>query len=155
MRPHLSTLARTYDATTHASCTPSSRSPQSAHYSTKNALEELLGATGAGGRVSGVVSRGVETARAQELVEEEPTQGLGRARVAREQRALHDLGEIDEREHRAVQVGEVRGEGGLLLAGELFGHPGRWYQRTRRPGVSRGAVATMMRGLRDRDRVAG
>src|SRR5207249_3720482 len=60
--------------------------------------------------------------RRQELVEKEPAQRLRRARVAREERALDDLGKIDEREHRAVEVGDVGGEGGAFLPRELVGH---------------------------------
>src|SRR5256886_16024563 len=43
-------------------------------------------------------------------------------RVPREERALHDLGQVDEREDRAVEVGEVGGEGGAFLPCELVGH---------------------------------
>src|SRR2546422_657456 len=57
-----------------------------------------------------------------ELVEEEAAQRLRRARVPREERALHDLGQVDEREDRAVEVGEVGGEGGAFLPCELVGH---------------------------------
>src|SRR5206468_6840380 len=62
------------------------------------------------------------TAGGAELVEEEPAQRLRRARVAREERALHDLGQVDEREDRAVEVGEIGGEGGAFLPCELVGH---------------------------------
>src|SRR5262249_9086014 len=91
----------------------------------ENALEELLGTPGAGTGVSGVARRSLETARAQELVKEEPAQRLGRPRAAREQRAFHDLGKVDQREHRAVEIREVRSEGGPLLAAPLVGHPAR------------------------------
>jgi catechol 2,3-dioxygenase-like lactoylglutathione lyase family enzyme len=45
-----------------------------------------------------------------ELVEEQPPQRPRVARIAREQRALDRLRQVDEREHRPVQVGEVRRE---------------------------------------------
>ena len=49
-----------------------------------------------------------------ELVEEQPAQRLGRPRVAREQRALHRLRQIDQREDRPVEVREVRRDGARL-----------------------------------------
>ena len=49
-----------------------------------------------------------------ELVEEQPPQGLGRSRVAREQRAFDRFRKIDQREDRAVDVGEIRRERGGL-----------------------------------------
>ena len=45
-----------------------------------------------------------------ELVEEQPPERALVARVAREQRALHGLGQVHEREHRPVEVREVRRE---------------------------------------------
>ena len=53
----------------------------------------------------GLVAGDVEVA--DELVEEQPAQALRAAAVAGEQRALDDLGQVDEGEHRAVEVGEV------------------------------------------------
>src|SRR5207249_9005178 len=47
----------------------------------------------------------------QKLVEEEPAQRLRRARVAREEGALHDLRQADEREDGAIEIREVRREG--------------------------------------------
>ena len=44
---------------------------------------------------------------ADELVEEQAPQALRAAAVAGEQRALDDLGQVDQCEHRAVEVGEV------------------------------------------------
>ena len=102
---------------------------------------------------------------------------LSRARVPREQRALHDLGQVHEREHRAVEVREVRPERRLLLGRELLGdvqHGGprldgglRWYRRpSRLPGTARPrpvAAASDEEAIRRpgrprpraRDRVAG
>ncbi len=56
--------------------------------------------------------------RVGELVEEEPPQRAGIARVAGEQRALHRLRQVDEPEHRPVEVREVRREALALLVGE-------------------------------------
>ena len=39
---------------------------------------------------------------------------------AREQRALHHLGQVDDREHGLVEIGEVRPEDGLLVGAELL-----------------------------------
>ena len=56
--------------------------------------------------------------RVGELLEEQAAQGARVARVAREQRALHRLGQVDEREHRAVEVRDVRREPRALGVGE-------------------------------------
>jgi hypothetical protein len=53
-----------------------------------------------------------------ELLEEEPAHGARVAGVAGEERALDRLREVDEGEDGAVEVGEVRGEEGLLLGAE-------------------------------------
>ena len=58
--------------------------------------------------------------RLGELVEEEPPQRAGIARVAREERALDRLRQVDEPEHRPVEVREVRREALALLVGERF-----------------------------------
>src|SRR2546428_5509144 len=98
----------------------------------EDALVELLGARTASVSKLGILAprRAHDRPRGslfslpgrQELVEEETAQRLRRARVAREERALHDLGQVDEREDRAVEVGEVGGEGGAFLPCELVGH---------------------------------
>src|SRR5215471_1220964 len=123
-RPHSSTLVRMFEAPSHARCTPPSWATESSPYSTNTRSKScsarcasLAGHSAAPGRL--------ETAGAQELVEEEPAERLGRARVAGEERALHDLRQAHEREHRAVEVGHIGLEGDLLVAGELFGHPAR------------------------------
>ena len=56
-----------------------------------------------------------------ELVQEQPPQRLGRARVACEQSPLHDLRQIHQREDGAVEVGEVPREYLALIVGESFG----------------------------------
>ena len=55
-----------------------------------------------------------------ELVEEQPAQRFLRARVAGEQRAFDDLGQVDDREDRPVDVGEVALENGPFLGRELL-----------------------------------
>jgi hypothetical protein len=55
-----------------------------------------------------------------EFVEEQAAERLRRARVSREQRALHDLREVDEREHRTVEVREVMRESSAFLVRELL-----------------------------------
>src|SRR5206468_10943050 len=90
----------------------------------EHALVELLGPSRAGVGVRRAAARGRrEAAGAEEFVDEEAAERLRRARIAREQRAFHDLGQVDEREDGAVEVGDVRRESGPLLRGELFGHP--------------------------------
>ncbi len=81
---------------------------------------ELLGSPEPDGRVDGEIAREVEVA--DELVEEQAPQALGRARIAGEQGALHDLGQVDEREDGRVEVREVRAQHRLLLVGEALGH---------------------------------
>ena len=56
--------------------------------------------------------------RVGELVEEQPPQRSLVARVAREQRALDRLGQVDEREDGLVEVREVRLEAGALGGAE-------------------------------------
>ena len=55
-----------------------------------------------------------------ELVEEEPTDRLGATAVAGEQRSLDDFGQVDESEHRPVDIGEEAGEHRHLVAGEAL-----------------------------------
>ena len=83
----------------------------------EDALEEPLRP----GRADAPCGRRPLHGRVGELVEEQPAERLGRARVAREQRALHDLGKVDEREDRGVDVREVGSEPGPLLRGERLG----------------------------------
>ena len=59
--------------------------------------------------------------RVGELVEEQAAQRARVARVAREERALHRLRQVREREHRAVEVREMRREAGALGGGQLVG----------------------------------
>ena len=70
----------------------------------EDALVELVGAPDAQ-RLLGVpfVADLIE-----KLVEEEPAQRLRRARVAGEQRSLHDLRQVAQREHRSIEIREVR-----------------------------------------------
>src|SRR5919108_5057166 len=56
--------------------------------------------------------------RVGELVEEQAPQRALIARVAGEERALHRLGQVDEREDRAVEVRHVRREARALGVGE-------------------------------------
>ncbi len=59
--------------------------------------------------------------RLRELLQEQPPQRPGIARIAREQRALHGLRQVDEREHRPVQVGHVRRQASPLGSGQIVG----------------------------------
>ena len=80
---------------------------------------ELLGPTQAHGGVDGGVAADVELV--DELVEEQPAQALGRPRVAGEQGPLDDLGQVDQGEHRAVEVREVPAQDVGLVLGEVLG----------------------------------
>ncbi len=66
---------------------------------------ELLGPTQPDGGVDGQVAADVEIA--DELVQEQPAQALGRAGVAGEQRSLHHLREVHQREDGPVHAREV------------------------------------------------
>ncbi len=83
---------------------------------------ELLGPGQAHGGVHPVVAADVEIA--DELVEEEAPQALAGAGVAGEEGALHHLGQVDEGEHRPVEIGEVAAEDLALLGRPLFGDVG-------------------------------
>ncbi len=80
---------------------------------------EGLGPFQADGGVDGGVAGDVELV--DELVEEEAPQALGRARVPGEERALHDLRQVDQGEHRTVEVREVAPEDVRFLRAELLG----------------------------------
>ena len=82
----------------------------------EDAFVEVFGALEADGRVDGEVAGEVEIA--DEFVEEEAAQALVGARVAGEQRALHDLGQVRQREDRAVEIREVRPETIRFAVGE-------------------------------------
>ena len=82
-----------------------------------------------------------------ELVQEQPAQGLARAGVAGEQRPLDRLGQVAQGEHRPVEVGDVRGQAGPLVGGELLdpvgrlglsGHPSGPNLITTAPAAARG-----------------
>ena len=60
----------------------------------------------------------------RELLEEEPTKRSRVARVAREQRALDRLGQVDEAENGPIEVREVGPKEGLLIRGEDQGFEG-------------------------------
>ena len=79
----------------------------------------------------------------RELVQEQAPQRPGVARIAREQRALHDLGQVHDAEDRAVEVREVRLEQPLLVGCELFVRVVHRGQRCYSPPV--GPVARLLR----------
>ena len=59
-----------------------------------------------------------------ELVEKQPAQRFRRARVSREQRALHRFRQVLQPEHRAIGVGEVRCQRADFIGGEGFDRGG-------------------------------
>ena len=83
---------------------------------------EVLGTFEAHRGVDGLVAADVEVA--DELVEEQPAQALRAAAVAGEQGAFHHLGQVHEREHGPVEVGEVPPKDRLLGTAEVFGDVG-------------------------------
>ena len=95
-------------------------------------LVELLGALRADRRVDRRVTRHVEVA--DELVEEEPAQALGRSRVAGEECTLDHFGQVDQGEDRLVEVGDVAPEDGLLVRGEALFGVGEHARLTIEPG---------------------
>ena len=92
-------------------------------------LVQLLGAFEPDGGVDGVVAADVEIA--DELVEEQAPQALGAAAVAGEERALHHFGQVDQRKHGSVEVGEIApqrvGLGGRVLLGDVDRHKRKSY----------------------------
>ena len=101
-------------------------------------LVELLGPLQPDRRVDGRVAGDVEVV--DELVEEEPPQALRRARVAGEERPADDLRQVDEREHRTVEVRDVVAEHLALVGGEGLGCVGRHLdETTRRRPAGRGS----------------
>ena len=84
----------------------------------EHAFVELFGAPQADGRVDREIAGEIEIA--DELVEEQPAQALVGTRVPREQRALHDLRQIDEREDRTVEVREIRPQCRRFVVRELL-----------------------------------
>src|SRR5262249_40235454 len=68
------------------------------------------------------------------LVEEKTPERFRRARIAREERALHHLGKIGEREDRAVEIRDVGRERRAFLGREPLPHRAAL---TRSPGAQR------------------
>ena len=83
--------------------------------------------------IDGDVAGNVEIA--DELVEEETSQTLRAAAVASEQRSLHDLGKVDEREDGTIEIGEVAtqnvGLGGGVFLWDIDRHGGGLYGQRR------------------------
>ena len=91
-------------------------------------LVELLGAREAHRGVDGLIPTDVEIA--DELVDEQSAEALGASAVPGEERALDDLGQIHQCEHRSIEVREVATEDVRFLWGELLrdvGHNLRSY----------------------------
>src|SRR5712691_8420169 len=82
----------------------------------EDALVQLFRACEPDGRVDGEIAGEIEIA--DELVEEQAAQALVGTRVAREQRALHNFRQIDEREDRLVEVREIRPQSSRFVLGE-------------------------------------
>ena len=64
------------------------------------------------------------------LVEKQPAQRLCRTRVARKQCAFHGFGQVRQREHGAVEIGEIRGKRASFVWRE-FGHGVRYTSRAK------------------------
>jgi len=80
---------------------------------------EILGAVNSDagslrGRPRGVLRR-------EELVEQEAAERLGAPAVAREERALHNVREIPEDEHRTFDVRDVGSDSLAFVGGEVIG----------------------------------
>ena len=82
-------------------------------------LIELFGSLQADRRVHPEVARHIQVPH--EFVEKEATQTLGASAIAREQRALHDLGQVHQREYRTVEIREITPKDLGLLGGEFLG----------------------------------
>ena len=82
----------------------------------EDALVERRGALA----LAGVERGGAAGDVVGELIQEQPAQRPGVARVAREQRPLDGLRHVDQAEDGAIQIGEVRRHARLLFGGELL-----------------------------------
>jgi hypothetical protein len=96
---------------------------------------ELLGPAQAHGGVDGLIAGDVEIAH--ELVDEEAPEALRAAAVAGEEGALDHLGQVDQGEDGAVEVGEVAAQDVGLCRCPLLGHVHR-HRSAERRGASRG-----------------
>ena len=110
---------RTLEACSHARWTPPSWATQSSPYSTNTFSYSASARWDADGGVDRLVAGGCRGRRRTRR----GTAGagaLGAAAVAGEQRPLHDLGQVDKREDRPVEVGEVAAQDVGLVRGELL-----------------------------------
>ncbi|CAB4587858.1 unannotated protein [freshwater metagenome] len=82
-------------------------------------LVQFLGALQSDRGVDTLIAGDVEVP--DELVQKEATQALGTTAVPGEQRPLDHLGQVHQREHRAVEIGEVTAKDLGLRWGELLG----------------------------------
>ena len=96
------------------------RSAELRHRVVAVADEDPLVELGRSPPLSGLTA-GVLGQRVRELLQEQAPQRPGIARVAGEERALHRLRQVDEREHRPVQVGHVGSEPSPLGGGQFVG----------------------------------
>src|SRR6266545_3597013 len=131
-RPHSSTLVNTFDAPSHARCTPPSCATESSPYS-KNTRSyscsaRAVAAAGAA-VVASVVAPGAN--RGGDGGGETPPPSSTGKRVetptplcATNSSRNNRRSDFDEREHRAVEIGEVGGEDLTLLGAELLHRPG-------------------------------
>jgi hypothetical protein len=82
----------------------------------EDTLVEFLGASQSHGGVHAGVAGDVEVP--DELVEEEPTQALARARIAGEQGPLYHFRQVDQGKHRAFEIRDVGPKDLRLVVGE-------------------------------------
>src|SRR5580765_1245160 len=112
-RPHSRILVRRFEDCSHARCTPPSWATESSPYSMNTRSYSSSARRNPDGRVDREIAGEIEIG--DELVEEQPPQALVGTRIAREERALHDLGQVHQGEHRLVEIREVRPEHGRFL----------------------------------------
>ena len=93
----------------------------------EHSVVQFLGPSHTNRRIDGLVATDVEVIH--ELLEEQSTQALRRARVPSEQCSFHDFGQVDQRENRLIEVREVPAQHVGFAFRELFcvvgGHGGR------------------------------
>ena len=145
-RPHSRIFVRTFEDCSQARWTPPSWATESSPYSLKTLAYSSSARSQPDGGVEARVAGDVELV--DELVEEQPAEALGRARVAGEQGALDDLGQVHEREHRPVEIREVPAEQLPLAGGELLSARDRHARTTLRRGLSTGADGAVLDGDR-------
>ena len=122
-RPHSSTFVRTFETPSQARCAPAELRDRVVAVLVEDARVQAFGSFGAdAASLRDHRQHSGDRTCSEELVEKQTPQRLGRARVAREERAFDRLWQIRQREDRSVGVGEVRREGTCFIGRKDLDH---------------------------------